>query len=737
MSRAVNPSKVENPIQHLDVSALPIVGYDRLCEITGIDPNLREWRALAGMDDKVFNVLIRQAFVHYSESVQLAPASEAHHHCGPGGLLLHTHDVITLALKRRRALQLPLGGSISEINEKRHLWTYGIFAACLLHDIGKLASTIRIVLNLRNGHKRPWNPHDEPITAFPEAVSYSIQFQKLPYTYHHQIAPTLFDILPRVARSWIANDVTLMKQLCAHLRGDRFESGVIGEIAEAADMASTARNLQLPMPKQRFSSAVPVIDRFIGAIRAWIKEGEVKINVNGGMGWVDEQGNCYFVCRSLAEKLIRYCDDLGIADLPRDPIRIYDILQEHGYALPNSDGKAVWTIEVSGQTSAGESYQHKFTCLKFEARRLVVPTRMLEPLQGTVSVIDAAEKSSAKPAKSNSSSAAGQPPEQESATETATESQATAHSEADSAEQESASSWQHDIENSHDNAAEVTQEAARKSLIFGTVRKELESRNGEPVQDLHHHQESAAAGGEHQEAENHKAHSNVSAGAVKAESQSPEPADTVEDHQASDDAEGKVRDRVEDERRECAGAQRVQELIGKSKAAAESASDNQEAGGARKTLSGKKSWETGEVVVTSLPMYQGITIQTENIGRMFFNWLKKGLIERTILINTPVALVHIVEDGVLLLSPGLFKDFCLKHGMQETDHKSLSRKFDKLKLGVKNEQGLFIHTLWAVGSTRAGKVSGRLIPHHQIYGDGYPVPQINKFFKKSLTPQEE
>lgn len=317
----------EDPIQHLDVSALPIASYERLCQLTGLDPDLREWRALAGMDDKIFNVLIRQSFVRYAESVQLAPASEAHHHCGPGGLLLHTHDVITLALKRRRALQLPLGGSISEIADKKYLWTLGVFAACLLHDIGKLASTIRVVLNLRNGKKRPWNPHDEPITAFLDAVSYSIQFQKLPYAYHHQIAPTLFDILPRVARSWIANDVVLMKQLCAHLRGDRFESGVIGEIAEAADMASTARNLQLPMPKQRFSAAVPVIDRFIGAIRAWIKEGEVKINVNGGMGWVDEAGSCYFVCRSLAEKLIRYCDDLGINDLPRDPIRIYDILQ--------------------------------------------------------------------------------------------------------------------------------------------------------------------------------------------------------------------------------------------------------------------------------------------------------------------------------------------------------------------------------------------------------------------------
>ncbi|MCR6651441.1 MAG: DNA-binding domain-containing protein [Cellvibrionaceae bacterium] len=247
----------------------------------------------------------------------------------------------------------------------------------------------------------------------------------------------------------------------------------------------------------------------------------------------------------------------------------------------------------------------------------------------------------------------------------------------------------------------------------------------------------AAAGGR-QETEHHGADTTTAAVAANHESQPPESmiADTVEDHQASEDPGETIRDRVEEER-ECAGARRVQELMGKTQAAAESASDNQEAGAASKTSPGKKPWETGEEIVTSLPMYKGITIQTENIGKMFFNWLKKGLIEKTILINTPVALVHIVEDGILLLSPGLFKDFCLKHGMPEKDHGPLSKKFDKLRLGIKTADGLGIHILWAVGEKRAGRVSGRLIPHHTIYGDDYPVPQINKFFKKSLTPQEE
>jgi hypothetical protein len=704
---------LESTIQHLDVSALPIADYQRLCELTGLDPDLREWRALAGMDDSVFNVLIRPAFVRYAESAQLAPASEAHHHCGPGGLLLHTHDVVTLALKRRRALQLPLGGSISEIADKKYLWTLGVFAACLLHDIGKLASTIRVVLNLRNGKKRPWNPHDEPITAFRDALSYSIQFQKLPYEYHHQIAPTLFDILPRVARSWIANDATLMKQLCAHLRGDRFESGVIGEIAEAADMTSTARNLQLPMPKQRFSTAVPVIDRFIGAIRTWIKEGEVRINVNGGMGWVDEAGACYFVCRTLAEKLVRYCDDLGINDIPRDPIRIYDILQEHGYALPTPDGKAVWAILVKGQTVSGEIYEHRFTCLKFEARRLVVPTRMLSPLNGTIAVIDAADKAVKQPRQDTqgTSMAARQTEEQHmgDSAELVAESGSGALTIAKTAGADSGNAVPDEAE-----APAALQETARMSLIFGGLRKELTSPPLEAAREVQ----------------------NTPATARESVDGLPEPviADAVEElHTHAPDT---VRDTVEPEARECVGIKRVQDLNGKSKAVEEAGEPDEESGGAKKPAGGRKPWETGEQIVTSLPMYQGITIRTENIGKMFFNWLKKGLIERTILINTPVALVHIVEEGILLLSPGLFKDFCVKHQMPESDHRPLSRKFDNLKLGIKTEQRLMIHTFWAVGENRAGKVSGRLIPHHHVYGNDYPVPQFNKYFKRSFVPDD-
>ena len=91
--------------------------------------------------DTAFNDLIQSPFFATLKPFSCAP-QEADHHAGPGGLLAHTYDVISLALKRRRGLQLPLGGTVEQIRDQRHLWTYAIFAAGLLHDIGKLMGSI-------------------------------------------------------------------------------------------------------------------------------------------------------------------------------------------------------------------------------------------------------------------------------------------------------------------------------------------------------------------------------------------------------------------------------------------------------------------------------------------------------------------------------------------------------------------------------------------------------------------
>lgn len=580
---------------------LPILSAQALFERLSLDPIMNQWRSLSGLDNKVFDTLFLEPTHRFAEAVQLAPASESHHHSGPGGLLKHTVDVITIALKKRRGFQLPLGGSISDILNQRHLWTYGIFVACLLHDIGKMSASTRLILLLKDDTEKNWTPHDEPLTTMQQAMSYRIQFQKTPYEYHHRIALTSFDVLPRIARAWLAQAPVVMAQLCAYLWGDRFESGIIGEIAEAADRESTARDLKLPS-EQRFSSSVPVIERYLRMIRQWIADGAIRINSNGGMGWVDNDSNLYLVCRSFAEKIIQESLSLGLKNLPQDPIRIYDIFQEHGYALPTPEGKAIWNVKIKTT-----EFTHQFTCLKFEARKLTVPTKPLSPLKGEIVVLDAKNI--------------------------------------------------------------VPENDADKNNL-------LENNNEKFITH---------------EADNHQQDTDKKSSCKKSIQQQ----NTMQEHEEKTDSDIEaVKEIIKEHTLQTNSAIKMQDT------------DNQ----------------------------APVLMEGSDTPRRFVQWIKKGLIEKTLLINDVNAEVHIVEEGVFLLAPAIFKTFLNKHNLTgEVQHKNLSRRFGRLRLHVKAEDGLNIHTYWVCSSNRATKINGWLLPFNVIYEHDYPIPKPNKYLRKKLN----
>jgi len=608
-------------MKNLNIHKLPILCANDLLSKLGIESAISEWRALSGLDNKVFDLLFLEPLRTFAEAVQLAPASEAHHHCGVGGLLKHTVDVITIALKKRRGYQLPVGGSITDINHQRHLWTYGVFVACLLHDIGKLSANIRLVLILKDGSEKYWTPHDEPLVTLKQIQFYHIQFEKTPYHYHHQIALTHFDFISRTARAWLAQAPTVMAQVCAFLWGDKFESGIIGEIAEFADRESTARDLQIPSD-HRFSNTVSAIDRYLRMMRQWIADGAIKINTNGGMGWVDRDGNVFLVCRSLAEKIIQECASLNLKNLPQDHVRIYDILQEHGYALPTPEGKAVWTIQVKT-----ESFTHQFTCLKFEARKLSPASKLLSPLEGEITILEANKnKQDAITQDAGSKNTEAEKPLGGNVAER--------HEKTQVAESNDESEYKTDTEGKTAAALSSMETEVKKHLLESTKKSEHDKKIHDPIKDSEKNEM------EHEE-------------------------------------------------------------------------------------------KTHEVDSENINT-PTINIEATDTPRRFLSWIKKGLIEKTILINDVNAEVHIVEEGVFLLAPAIFKSFLNKHGLQgEAQHKNLSRRFARLRVHVKAGD-VNIHSYWVCASNRASKINGWLLPFNIIYENDYPIPKANKYIRKTL-----
>lgn len=626
---------------------LPVLSPEQLFAQCKLDYSLSELRTLTGLDTAIFDLIVRQPILDFAELVQLAPASESHHHAGPGGLLTHTLDVITLALKKRRGYQLPIAGSLTEIANQRHLWTYAVFVGCLLHDIGKLSANTRLIPVAKDGVEKSWTPHSGPITQLKNIKGYRVEFRKTPYQYHAHLALTHWGLVPQYARTWLIEASNIMAELTAWLWGDKYESGTIGEIIESADRESTAKNLQLPIDK-RFSNQIPVIDRYLKIIRQWIQDGAIKINTNGGMGWVDEHGHLYLVCRSLAERLIQECNSQGLKNLPQDPVRIYDILQEHGYALSMEDGKAIWPIRVKTA-----SYEHKFTCLKFDGRKLTLPSRPLRALEGVISIGGNEKQETAQVI-------------QEPAKET--------------------------VKTYEQDSAAVTQETAA-------------IQEAEKTQDGSTH----AADTAEAEAIILDMPSDDEIMAAIAASEEPEIfSDTLK---PSAEVSGSQQDTAE----------------GMQEAGRNAAGQSQE--------NASEPVESG-AVANNVGLVRNLEYEAPDTGAKFLAWLQRGLLEKTILINNPTAEIHIVEDGVLMIAPAIFKTFLRLHNLPEDKHKNLSKRFGNLRKHIRNGD-MNIHPYWVSSSNRASKINGWLLPFNVIYENDYPVPKPNKYIKKSLGGDNE
>ena len=130
---------------------------------------------------------------------------------------------------------------------------------------------------------------------------------------------------------------------------------------------------------------------------------------------------------------------------------------------------------------------------------------------------------------------------------------------------------------------------------------------------------------------------------------------------------------------------------------------------------------------------------SESAGR-FLTWLrdnlKKGLLET----NTPSGRIHRVQEGLLLVSPGIFKDY--RDPNPEVTWQQVQRRFARLKLHQKMTDGTNIHPYDVIGakSRKRSVIKGFLLPEaglQEIFPDCI-LPEPNPHLrKKSREPGDE
>ncbi|WP_429500798.1 MobH family relaxase (plasmid) [Robbsia andropogonis] len=352
-------------------SFLPVMRYDELVASTEVAGRIAKIEQKLAFAPNNFHDDVLPLLQRFSEFVQLLPASESHHHAQPGGLLIHLIEVAEYALHFRDSYKLPIGASTEEQARLGARYSYAVLVAALLHDIGKPVADVRVrTVGSDNGEPRTWTALAGAMLE-QRAVWYSVDFPNAAerdYKAHQRLPVVLLQrIVPSSTLAWLGEYPPLLQELMSYLGGEEgHKDGMIATIVKRADSFSVADNLKSGS-RIRFASAtaVPLIERLMRGMRDLLAQGGLSLNRPGAVGFCDGE-HVWFVAGTLADAVRQYLDQTeqrlsGAAGLPTDNLRFFDTWQEYGALVPNEAGTSIWEVAIQIGT-----WSQKLRVLKFE-----------------------------------------------------------------------------------------------------------------------------------------------------------------------------------------------------------------------------------------------------------------------------------------------------------------------------------------------------------------------------------
>lgn len=150
--------------------------------------------------------------------------------------------------------------------------------------------------------------------------------------------------------------------------------------------------------------------------------------------------------------------------------------------------------------------------------------------------------------------------------------------------------------------------------------------------------------------------------------------------------------------------------------------------------------------VRTVPVTDPAIAQAPDTAHRFMAWLQQGLADGTIRVNQAGALVHFVDEGMLLVSPRIFREFAKHFGedggspanaLGEPDiGKSIQRQVLRAGWHLRADKGVNILTYQVMrGNRAASRLSGVVIPNPARFVD--PVPPVNPLLVRSREEREE
>ncbi len=321
-----------------------------------------------------FATLYLTPLERYAELVQQFPASESHHHAYPGGMLDHGLEIVAYALKLRQSHLLPAGTTPEAQAAQAEAWTAGTAYAALLHDVGKVA----VDLHVEYADGTVWHPWHGPLRRpyrfrYRKEREYRLHSAATGLLYARLLDPGIFD--------WLADYPDLWAALLYVLAGQYEHAGTLGELVVQADQASVAQELGGDPSKALAAPKHALQRKLLDGLRFLLRE-EFKLNQpQASDGWLTQDA-LWLVSKTVSDKLRAHLLQQGIDGIPVSNTAVFNVLQDHGIALPTPDGKAIWKATVA--SDAG--WSHSFTFLKLSPALIWEAAERPAPFAGQVRV---------------------------------------------------------------------------------------------------------------------------------------------------------------------------------------------------------------------------------------------------------------------------------------------------------------------------------------------------------------
>ncbi|MGD7037332.1 MobH family relaxase [Methylotuvimicrobium buryatense] len=117
--------------------------------------------------------------------------------------------------------------------------------------------------------------------------------------------------------------------------------------------------------------------------------------------------------------------------------------------------------------------------------------------------------------------------------------------------------------------------------------------------------------------------------------------------------------------------------------------------------------------------------ETDDPAETFFAWLRNGIQSGEIKTNRPKARVHIVDEGVALMTPGIFQDYASAQTNGRTDWASIQKKVLKKNWHVRDVQGLNVIKYRVEGGSKSAKINVILFHEVSLVFGGKEPPTAN------------